>query len=141
VELQLPTIVSLVIMLVIMLVLLPLGLDALDAYLENRQSKLGALTEVVVPESARTETVASVEAVEEVVAEEVAMTRPPPEDPRNDPYATQGGAYATLEHVLMRLGLLTETPPRRRPPPRPVRAPPLAPRPGRRRVPCSPSSA
>jgi len=77
VELQLPTIVSLVIMLVIMLVLLPLGLDALDAYLENRQSKLGALTEVVVPESARTETVASVEAVEEVVAEEVAAVAPP----------------------------------------------------------------
>ena len=49
-----------------------------------------------------------------VVAAEVAATAPPPGDARNDPYATHQGAYAPLEHVLMRLGLLTETPPRRR---------------------------
>ena len=43
-EPQFPTIVSLV----LMLVLLPLLLDALDSYLENRQSKLGAMKSVVV---------------------------------------------------------------------------------------------
>ena len=42
-EPQFPTIVSLV----LMLVLLPLLLDALDSYLENRQSKLGAMKELV----------------------------------------------------------------------------------------------
>ena len=54
-EPQFPTIVSLV----LMLVLLPLLLDALDSYLENRQSKLGAMKELVradsTPKAATTE--------------------------------------------------------------------------------------
>ena len=73
-EPQFPTIVSLV----LMLVLLPLLLDALDSYLENRQSKLGAMKSVVVADPKTPPAAASVRkeagklaAAVEAAAEEV----------------------------------------------------------------------
>ena len=75
-EPQFPTIVSLV----LMLVLLPLLLDALDSYLENRQSKLGAMKELVradstpkaaVAESSVRKEADELAAVVETAAEEV----------------------------------------------------------------------
>ena len=71
-EPQFPTIVSLV----LMLVLLPLLLDALDSYLENRQSKLGAMKELVVadpttPPAAESSVRKEAEKIVETAAEEV----------------------------------------------------------------------